>query len=76
MKEKIPEKAELTGEVEKILCDNCFENYLFELQDSDHTFFIGLRDILECLKFAEEQGGVPKLSPEWWLQVKFHYQME
>ena len=66
----IPEKAELTGEAEKIHCDNCSEEYLFHLKDTVHEFSIGLIDILECLHFAEEQGAVPQLPPEWWIRVE------
>lgn len=71
----IPEKAELTEDVEHIICDNCFEEYLFRLKDSVHEFTIGLIDILNCLQFAEEQGAVPELPPEWWIDVKSHFGM-
>lgn len=66
----IPERAELTGEVENIHCDNCNEEFLFYLKDNVHEFSIGLIDILECLLFAEEQGAIPPISPEWWLQIE------
>ena len=75
MKEKnqIPEKSNLTGEVTQIVCDNCFEDYLFVLKDKNHKFSIGLLDILKCLKFAEDEGAVPKISADWWLNVTGHF---
>ena len=66
----IPERAELTGEVEHIHCDNCSEEYLFHLKDNIHEFSMGLKSILECLSFAEEQGAVPPLSTEWWTSIE------
>ncbi len=71
----ISEQAELTGEVEKIVCDNCFEEYLFALKDNTHEFSIGLISILQCLAFAENEGAVPELPSEWWLEVKNHFQI-
>lgn len=65
----ISNRAELTGEVEKLHCDNCSEEYLFFLKDAFHEFSLGLVDILECLRFAEEQGAVPNLPPEWWINI-------
>ena len=66
----MPEKAELTGEAEKIHCDNCSEEYLFHLKDTVHEFSIGLINILECLHFAEEHEAVPHLPPDWWIRVE------
>ena len=37
-KNQIPEKSNLTGEVTQIVCDNCFEDYLFVLKDKNHKF--------------------------------------
>lgn len=75
MKEKnqIPEKADLTGNVTQMLCNNCFEDYLFALKDKNHEFTIGLIDILRCLKFAENECAVPKISPDWWISVTEHF---
>ena len=57
-------------ELEKEIADNCSEEYLFHLKDTVHEFSIGLINILECLHFAEEQGAVPQLPPEWWIRVE------
>lgn len=62
-------KAKTTGKSSRIFCENCFEPCLFELKDIVHTFNIGLLDILKCVKFAEEEGIVPKLPDEWWISV-------
>lgn len=59
-KEKNTEKSKLTDNAEKINCEACYEPCIFELKDSVHTFNIGLLDILKCIKFAEDEGIVPK----------------
>ena len=45
--ESIPEKAELMNNVDKIVCDNCFEKYLFHLKNLNGEFTVGLTDILK-----------------------------
>lgn len=69
----IPEKAELMNNVDKIVCDNCFEKYLFHLKNKNGEFTVGLTDILRCLKFAEKEGAVPSIPPKWWLDVENHF---
>lgn len=69
----IPEKASLTGTVEKTLCSTCSEEYLFHLKDSQHHFSIGLKTILACVEFAEQEGALPKLPAEWWFDVKSRF---
>lgn len=63
------EKTELTGDVFKINDPEAKDHIYFLLKDTSHTFTIGLSDILECLKFAEEKGEVPELSEEWWYML-------
>ena len=41
------------------------EILVFSLKDSTHEFSMGLSTVLKLLKFAEENGFVPKI-PEWW----------
>lgn len=36
------------------------------MRSEKNKFTIGLGDILECLRFAEKEGEVPKLPVEWW----------
>ena len=50
---------------EKIYCENCFEQVVFMLKDKDHEFSMGLSTVLECLKFAIENGELPKLPLSW-----------
>lgn len=45
----------------------------FVMKDQNHEFCLGLTDLLECLKFAEEQGEIPKLPGPWWIAVEDHY---
>lgn len=42
------------------------EKIYFLLRSEKNKFTIGLGDILECLRFAEKEGEVPKLPVEWW----------
>ncbi|MCC8097010.1 MAG: hypothetical protein LIO44_00250 [Eubacterium sp.] len=69
----IPEKADFTGEAESIFCCECGETYLFHLKDKTHEFSLGLQDFIKCLWFAQELGAIPKISPDWWYELKHHY---
>ena len=72
---KMPLKAEFQEEVERIVCSNCAEDFLFHLKLREENFTIGLRDILKCIHFAEKQGAVPPLPFEWWLDVETHFRL-
>ena len=67
--------AELTGEALVEPCVNCSETIYFALQDNERTFSIGLQTVLQCLRFAEEQGEVPKLPQEWWHAIIHKYRL-
>lgn len=54
-------------------CEECLEDYLFLMRDNEHEFSIGLRTILACLAFAEEEGAVPPLPSEWWCDIQSRY---
>ena len=54
-------------------CDTCGEPLLFAMQDRHHKFSIGLLDVLKCLKVAEDEGYVPPLPDNWWLQIDSNY---
>jgi len=57
-------------ETERIRCENCFEDIVFALKDSHgNVFSLGLSTMLECLKFSEKEGVIPKLPTEWWINV-------
>lgn len=49
------------------------EEMVFALQDRHHKFSMGLSTILQCLRMAEREGGVPKLPSDWWIQVTRRY---
>lgn len=72
-KNAVPEKAELSKQVDPVLCESCSEKYLFHLKNKNGEFAVGLIDILKCLAFAEQEGAVPPISREWWLAVQRHY---
>ncbi|EPC00571.1 hypothetical protein L861_06435 [Litchfieldella anticariensis FP35 = DSM 16096] len=50
------------------------EYMVFALKDQHHQFTLGLETVLQCMKFAEQEGVVPSLPEEWWLQVSSRYQ--
>lgn len=46
---------------------NCCDNTAMFLLDNGKTqFAIHLEIMLKCIKFAEDQGKIPPLPPEWW----------
>lgn len=49
------------------------EELVFALQDRHHQFSLGLTTILQCVRLAEQEGGVPALPEEWWIQVARRY---
>ena len=54
-------------------CEQCSEEYIFQMKDNYHSFSVGLTTILSCLAFAERQGAVPPLPGEWWLSINGRY---
>lgn len=70
MANRIPERAEFDENVD--LGDHD-ELLIFHLKVKNIGFTIGLSDILACLKFAEQEGLVPKLPIEWWCQMYGFY---
>lgn len=57
-------------------CECCGEPLLFALQDKEHQFSMGITTVLQCLRLAEQRGFVPKLSMQWWFDVKKNYRVE
>jgi hypothetical protein len=49
------------------------EEMVFALQDQHHKFSIGLSTVLQCLRMAEREGGVPNLPEDWWIQLERRY---
>lgn len=54
----------------KEICKDFFsekeEHYYFHLKDNIHEFTMGLKEILLCIHFAEDEGLIPKVPDEWW----------
>ena len=71
--QSLPESVELNENVEKIFNPEMSEYLWFGLKIGDKECKIGLSDILQCLKFAEMQGEVPKLQPAWWRELETQY---
>lgn len=46
---------------------------LFEIPAKGQYFTIGVTDMLHCLKFAEDEGYVPKLPENWWADTAQKY---
>lgn len=62
-------RANHTGMVKQNDCVECNEELLFAMRDRHHTFSLGLRTVLQCLRLAEEEGNIPSLPPDWWNSV-------
>lgn len=58
-----------TGDVVKDWSIREDEKIYFLLRSGENTFTMGLGDLLECLRFAEKEGEVPKLPTEWWGRI-------
>ena len=63
------EVATPTGDVYKNWNIREDEKIYFLLRCKENEFTIGLGDILECLRFAEKEGEVPKIPAEWWGKI-------
>ena len=70
---KMKELATPTGDVYKNWDIREDEKIYFLLQCKENEFTIGLGDLLECLKFAEEKGEVPALPCDWWADMMTIY---
>ena len=67
------EQAKLTGDVYDTRFSSPDGDLMFLLQDSKHKFTISLKEILECLRFAEEQHEIPKLPDALWISAYSRY---
>lgn len=65
--------AEPTGEVLLQFQDDKDDFLYFRLKEKDHEFMMRLSDILECLKFAQEEGYIPEISQKWWAEISEFY---
>ncbi|KGQ52481.1 hypothetical protein [Gallibacterium anatis] len=57
------------SKIEDFDCLECDEPAYFVLQDKYHSFSLSLSTLLNCLKFAENEGVIPAIGEEWWLKV-------
>ena len=69
------ERARLAREeiIDHMDCDDCTEDYVFLLKQGCREFGMGLTTVLSMLAFAEHEGAVPPLPPEWWVRVSNRY---
>lgn len=49
------------------------DQFYFEMQQGDHTFLIGFKDLLKCLKLLEKMGEIPEIGAKWWLRMATLY---
>ena len=50
-------------------CACCDEQLYFALRDNYHSFSVSISTLLECLKFAENEGVIPPIDASWWIDV-------
>lgn len=70
--EKLPE-AKPTTKVDRIFSGESEETVFFHLQDTTHEFTMGLRDVLACVKYAEQKAYIPHLPIDWWNTIATTY---
>lgn len=64
------------GGMEENCTDCCDDPVLFHMRDNYHEFSMGLFPILRCLRLAEEDGHVPPLGDEWWINIRVRYHVK
>ena len=76
-RERIANRARLSGDVQdNRTSDCCYNHLLFALKDKHHEFTLGLETVLSCLYAAEKQGVVPPLPVEWWNTIENAYKLQ
>lgn len=63
-------RAALEKATTKPSTDCCDDDVVFILKDQHHEFSLSLTTLLQCLRFAEQQGAVPALPAQWWWSAK------
>lgn len=56
-------------------CEECMENFIFQMNDNDGEFYIGMKTIIGCVLIAEKEKIIPKLDPEWLNAVRSRYEL-
>ncbi len=67
------EQAKLTGDVFDTRYTQPDGDLLFLMEDSAHRFTISLKEIAECLRFAEEQHEIEPLPESFWYAMRGRY---
>lgn len=49
------------------------DQYYFQMQQNDHLFLVGFKDLLMCLRLLENMGEIPEIGSKWWLQMATLY---
>lgn len=63
-------QADLVESTKDPVCSECDELAIFALRDSQgNEFSLNLSTILECLKFAENEGVLPPINEGWWIEI-------
>jgi len=74
--EIIENRAELTQPGGRLMENGCCDGELvFALKDHHHQFSLGLKTVLHCLAFAQDEGVVPALPEDWWVAVRGRYSL-
>ena len=50
-------------------CLDCDEPIYFAMHDKHHKFSLSLTTLIECLKFAENEGAIPPIDISWWGEI-------
>lgn len=49
------------------------EQLYFELEDKDHVFQVGIKNVLECIFFAIKESQLPMFPIAWYNEVCTRY---
>ena len=79
--EEIEKIATLTGRAfqddETFKSEGGFEperdQYYFEMKQDDSIFFVGVRDIIRCIRLLEKMKEIPEINGQWWQKIATLY---
>lgn len=49
------------------------DQYYFQIQQGDHDFLLGFKDMLICLRLLEKMDEIPEIGEKWWMQMATLY---
>lgn len=49
------------------------DQYYFQMQQGEHDFLVGFKDLLRCVRLLEQMGEIPAIGEKWWLQMATLY---